>query len=59
MRMEKKEEYGIPWLWKRVPVGTWLKDAKWWIEVGASGTYVDEFRNSNYPVITFDYPITY
>ena len=24
-RMEKKEEYGVPWLWKRVPVGTWVK----------------------------------
>jgi len=23
--MEKKEEYGVPWLWKRVPVGTWVK----------------------------------
>jgi len=24
-RMEKKEEYGLPWLWKRVPFGTWVK----------------------------------
>ena len=24
-RMEKKEEYGVPWLWKRVPVGTRVK----------------------------------
>ncbi len=23
--MEKKEEYGVPRLWKRVPVGTWVK----------------------------------
>ena len=23
--MEKKEEYGVPWLWKRVPFGTWVK----------------------------------
>ena len=23
--MEKKEEYGVPWLWKRVPVGTWVE----------------------------------
>jgi hypothetical protein len=23
--MEKKEEYGVPWLWKRIPVGTWVK----------------------------------
>jgi|TARA_Y100000294_G_C8335504_1_gene248487 hypothetical protein len=26
--MEKKEEYGVPWLWKRVPVGTWVKGGK-------------------------------
>ena len=25
MRMEKEEEYGVPRLWKRVPVGTWVK----------------------------------
>ena len=31
-RMEKKEEYGVPWLWKRVPVGTWVKKCKWLIE---------------------------
>ena len=29
MRMEKKEEYGVPWLWKRVPVGTWVKGVSW------------------------------
>ena len=23
--MEKKKEYGVPWLWKRVPFGTWVK----------------------------------
>ncbi len=22
MRMEKDQEYGVPWLWKRVPFGT-------------------------------------
>ena len=26
MNMEKKEEYGVPWLWKRVSFGTWVKD---------------------------------
>ena len=26
--MENKEEYGVPWLWKRVPVGTWVKGGK-------------------------------
>ena len=23
--MEKDKRYGVPWLWKRVPVGTWVK----------------------------------
>jgi len=32
--MEKKEEYGVPWLWKRVPVGTWVKGASGWIKEG-------------------------
>ena len=27
--MVKNEEYGVPWLWKRVPVGTWVKDVSW------------------------------
>ena len=26
--MEKKEEYGVPWLWKRVPFVTWVNKAK-------------------------------
>jgi len=26
-RMEK--EYGVPWLRKRVPVGTWVKGCSW------------------------------
>ena len=31
-RMEKDTEYGVPWLRKRVPVGTWVKKCKWLIE---------------------------
>jgi len=26
--MEKKEEFGVPWLRKRVPVGTWVKGGR-------------------------------
>ena len=47
------KEYGIPWLWKRVPVGTCVKGASWLIEgglgcvrVGALGTYVDYFGSN-------------
>jgi len=40
-----------------VPVGTWVKDGSRLKELGASGIYVDKFRNSTYPVINFDYPI--
>ena len=51
--MERYKEYGIPWLWKRVPVGTWVKGASWLIEgglgcvrVGVLGTYVDYFGSN-------------
>jgi len=37
-----------------VPVGTWVKDGSRLKELGASGIYVDKFRNSTYPVINFD-----
>jgi len=28
--MEKDEEYGVPRLWKRVPVGTWVEGVSEW-----------------------------
>jgi len=55
--MEKDKKFGVPWSRKRVPVGTWVKDGSRLKELGASGIYVDKFRNSTYPVINFDYPI--
>ena len=41
--------YGVPWLWKKVPVGTWVKDGCGWMEgdfglikVGELGSCVDK-----------------
>ena len=37
--MEEGLEYGVPWFWKRVPFGTWVKGASWlegglWVREG-------------------------
>ena len=45
--MEKDKEYGVPWLWKRLPVGTWMKSGCGWMEadfglikVGELGSFI-------------------
>ena len=55
--MEKDKKFGVPWLRKRVPVGTCVKDVSMLKELGVSGTYIDKFRNSTYLVINFNYLI--
>jgi len=43
--MEKDQEYGVTWLRKRAPFGTWVKGGSNLKELRESGTYVVKFRN--------------